>query len=165
MLSEAGSQTFTHLVPDWSRVTRLLGMEVTAKTYKDGGAFVKLLEEDQTLAYYTDTVKKIHPTPSRKLMSADEVTEYIEKETAKNGVYNFAINKYKGRDDGHIMCLIKAKGKAYIVDIQSGKRVDLLEELSLADFTTIEGVVKGVELLRVDKLVLSDDALKILRPL
>lgn len=32
---------------------RLLGMDVTAKPYLDGGAFVKLLEDDQTLAYYT----------------------------------------------------------------------------------------------------------------
>ena len=144
---------------------RLLGMDVTAKKYKYGGEFVKLLEEDQTLAYYISPTKKVHPTPSRKLMSVGEVMDYIDKETAKNGIYNIAFNKWKGREDGHIMCLIKSEGKVYLVDIQEGKRSDLLEQLSLTDFVTLkDGTKKGVELLRVDKFVLSDEALQVLSP-
>ena len=62
------------------------------------------------------------------------------------------------------MCLIKNNGKAYLVDIQDGKRVDLNDKLSLVDFVTLpNGVKKGVEILRVDKLVLSDEALQVLK--
>ena len=145
---------------------RLLGMDVTAAEYKYGGEFVKMLENDQTLAYYVSPNKKVHPTPSRTLMSVSEVMDYIDKETAKNGIYNIAFNKWKGVPDGHIMCLIKNKGKTYLVDIQNGKRVDLSEKLSFTDFVVLpDGTKKGVELLRIDKLVLSDDALKILQPI
>ena len=46
------------------------------------------------------------------------------------------------------------------------KRVDLPEKLSFADFVVLpDGTKKGVELLRIDRLVLSDDALKILQPI
>lgn len=145
---------------------RLLGMDVTAKEYSFGGEFVKRLENDQTLAYYVSPTKKVHPTPSRKLMSAEEVMDYIDNETAKNGIYNIAFNKWKGREEGHIMCLIKNNGKAYFVDIQDGKRIGIADKLSHVDFVYENGLPqKGVELMRVDKCVLSDEALQVLAPL
>ena len=145
---------------------RLLGMDVTAVEYKYGGEFVKLLENDQTLAYFTSAKNKIHPVRPRKLMSADEVMNFIDKETAKEGIYNIAINRWENKSYGHIMCLIKHKGKPYVVDIQGGLRVDLEQELKRASFETLSnGEIRGVEILRIDKLVLSDDAMKVLLPI
>ena len=63
------------------------------------------------------------------------------------------------------MCLIKNDGKAYITDIQSGERKDLESELNRAQFgISPKGKEWGVEIMRVDKLVLSDDALQVLTP-
>lgn len=98
-------------------------------------------------------------------MSASEVMEYIDKETAKNGIYNFAVNKYIDRKDGHIMCLIKNEGKPYLFDVQAGKKVTIEDILSLTKFEITEKKQIGVELLRIDKLVLSDDAIKVLSSL
>jgi len=145
---------------------RLLGMDVTAIEYKTGAEFIEQLSKDQTLAYYLSPTNRIHPPAPRKLMSIHDVLDFIDNETAKNGVYNIAINKWKDNLDGHIMCLIKYKGKAYYADIQKGVRVDILEKLSRADFTILpDGEIKGVEIMRVDKLVLSDEALKVLKPI
>ena len=144
---------------------RLLGMDVTAKPYIDGGEFVKLLANDQTLAYYTNTKDKIHPAKPKKLMSIADVNDFIENQTAKNGVYNFAVNKYIDDIDGHIMCLIKNEGKPYLCNIQTGKMSKIEDILSLAEFKIVDNKKIGVEILRVDKLVLSEDALNILSPL
>jgi len=145
---------------------RLLGMKATAKKYADGGDFVKRLENDQALAYWKSPRKKEHPESSRKLMSIKEATDYLEKETAKNGIYNISLNKYKDSDFGHVICLIKVDGKAYFVDVQKGIKTDFLEQLSHVDFVPNEKKErqKGVEFLRIDKCVLSDDALKVLNP-
>ena len=144
---------------------RLLGMDVTAKKYKDGGDFVKELENDQTLAYWKSSKEKVHPKSSRKLMNVQEVLDYVEKETAKNGIYNISLNKFKNKKDGHVICLIKVNGEAYFVDVQKGINVDLSEQLSHVDFVVDEDEKKkkGVEFLRVDKCVLSDDALNVLK--
>ncbi len=144
---------------------RLLGMDVAAASFDAQNEFFKKLADDQTLAYYISPKNRVHPTAPRKLMSVQEVLDFIENETAKNGVYNLAINKLKRFEDGHIMCLIKHDGKAYLVDIQDGKRIDLNEELSHAEFLDpSKGKKKGVEIMRVDKLVLSDEALQVLIP-
>ena len=143
---------------------RLLGMDVTAKPYLDGEAFVKLLSDDQTLAYYTNVKDKIHPDKPKTLMSAAEVHDFIENQTAKNGIYNFAINKYSDKEYGHIMCLIKNEGEAYLIDVQKGVKMDIDRELEHAVFLNKDNVKIGVELLRVDKLILSDEALSILKP-
>ena len=145
---------------------RTLGMDVTAVEYQYGGDFVKLLENDQTLAYYVSPTNKIHPARPRKLMSVDEVMDFIENETAKEGIYNIAIDKWVDDAEGHIMCLIKHKGEAFVVDVQKGIRKDLTEELKRAEFKEVsDGKKLGVELLRIDKLVLSDDALLVLLPI
>lgn len=145
---------------------RLLGMNVTSVRYDSGIDFIKKLENNQCLAYYMSPTNKVNPPQPRKLMSADEVMNFIEKETAKEGIYNIAINKWENKSYGHIMCLIKHKDKSYVVDIQDGSRADLEQELKRVSFETLSNdEIHGVEILRIDKLVLSDDAMKVLLPI
>ncbi len=123
---------------------RFRGLRVTTKGYTTGG-FMEDLSNNQTLAWRTSSGE--HPSLTAKYYTREDLEDYINgTEIAKNGRYQMGINLVKGKEDGHILCLVRSNGETYFYDGQNNTRYTLKEVLSWPEYS------KGIELLRTDKL-------------